>query len=452
MKRSVVIAGRPNVGKSTLFNRILRRRHAITDPTPGVTRDAIRRSAEVGDREVWLVDTGGVTREAGPFDQLVTKNAIEEIEKGDVIVLLLDVTGLTSEDEEIIEAVRKSGRPAICAVNKVDNDKREQDLWNFYSLGFEETVGISAAHGHGVSDLEDAILDMLNLLDQAGADPGEISEEEALSEVAPEDQEIKIAVLGQPNTGKSSMMNRLLGRERALVSDIPGTTRDTVSERFQYKERYYHIIDTAGMRRKNKVHDNIEYYSVQRAIHAIDEADVVCLVVDAQKGLVEQDKKIASLVVERGRGLVLVLNKWDLMEELGNQEEAIVDRVRFLFPVLSFAPIVPTSATEGLGISRLLGVIQEVHRQLHRRVDTSQLNSALRAWVEETPPPSGKKRWKVRYMTQVSTHPVRFVAFVNRSSDFPKFYYQYLLNRIRRELGFPLVPIALELRDNSRSG
>lgn len=451
MKRSVVIAGRPNVGKSTLFNRILRRRQAITDPTPGVTRDAIRTTAEIGNREIWLVDTGGVTRESGPFDELVTRNALEEIEKGDVVVLLLDVTSLTSEDEEIIEAVRKSGRPTVCAVNKVDSEKREEALWNFHSLGFEKTIGISAAHGLGMDDLEEAVLDYLDLLDEAGADPAPISKEELEAEAAAESGEIKIAVLGQPNTGKSSLMNRFLNRERALVSEIPGTTRDVVEERFEYRGRPFRILDTAGMRRRTKVRENIEYYSVQRAVHAIDSADVVCLVVDAEKGLVEQDKKIASLVVDRGRGLVLVLNKWDLLDDLGNQEAAIIDRTRFLFPVLSFAPIIPTSATTGFGISRLLGVIQEVDGQLHRRVDTSQLNSALRAWVEETPPPSGRKRWKVRYMTQVSTHPVRFVAFVNRASDFPGFYYQFLLNRIRRELGFSRVPIALELRDNSRS-
>ncbi|MFW6251179.1 MAG: ribosome biogenesis GTPase Der [Alkalispirochaetaceae bacterium] len=447
MRRSVVIAGRPNVGKSTLFNRILRRRHAITDPTPGVTRDAIRTIAEVGNREVWLVDTGGVTNEAGPFDQIVTRNALEEMEKGDVIVLLLDVTGLTPEDEEIIEAVRRIGGPTVCAVNKVDSEKREQDLWNFYSLGFEKTIGISAAHGLGIEDLEDAILDYLDLLDQAGADLSEITKEELRAE---ESGEIKIAVLGQPNTGKSSLMNRFLNRDRALVSEIPGTTRDVVEERFEYKGRPFRILDTAGMRRRAKVRENVEYYSVQRAVHAIDEADVVCLVVDARKGLVEQDKKIASLVVDRGRGLILALNKWDLLDDVGNQEAALVDRIRFLFPVLSFAPITPTSAVTGFGISRLLGVIQEVYGQLHRRVETSQLNTALRAWVAETPPPSGRKRWKVRYMTQVSTHPVRFVAFVNRASDFPRFYYQFLLNRIRRELGFSRVPIALELRDNSR--
>ncbi|MFP4329498.1 MAG: ribosome biogenesis GTPase Der [Spirochaetaceae bacterium] len=446
MKRTVVIAGRPNVGKSTLFNRILRRRQAITDATPGVTRDAIRTSAEIGNREVWLADTGGVTRESGPFDQIVTRNALEEMARADVIVLLLDVTALTSEDEEVLEAVRKVGKPVVCAVNKVDNEKREQDLWNFHALGFDRTVGISAAHGLGIEDLEEAILEILTELDGNGED----AVESDLEESSRREGEIRIAVLGRPNTGKSSLMNRFLSRERALVSDIPGTTRDVVEERFEYNGRPFRILDTAGMRRKTKVHDNIEYYSVQRAIQAIEEADVVCLVVDAQKGLVEQDKKIASLVVDRGRGLVLVLNKWDLMGDHGNQEEAVADRTRFLFPVLAFAPIIPTSATTGFGISRLLGVIQEVNGQLHRRIDTSQLNAALRAWVEETPPPSGRKRWKVRYMTQVSTHPVRFVAFVNRSSDFPRFYYQFLLNRIRKELGFSRVPIALELRDNSR--
>ena len=445
MKRSVVIAGRPNVGKSTLFNRFVRRRQAITDATPGVTRDAIRTAAEIGDRDVWLVDTGGVTREAGPFDHIVTENALGEIERGDLIILLLDVTGITSEDEEIIDAVRRSGRPTICAVNKVDNEKREQSLWNFYNLGFEKTVGLSAAHGLGMDELEDAVVDYLDLLDEAGAPVSPISEEEV-----PEQGEIRIVVLGQPNTGKSSLMNRFLSRERALVSEIPGTTRDVVEERFEFNGRGYRIVDTAGMRRRTKVRENIEYYSVQRAIGAIDEADVVCLVVDARKGLVDQDKKIASLVVERGRGLVLVLNKWDLLGDIGNQEAALVDRIRFLFPVLSFAPIVPTSATTGFGVSRLFGVIQEVYGQLNRRIETAQLNSALRSWVEETPPPSGKKRWKVRYITQVSTHPLRFVAFVSRASDFPKFYHQFLLNRIRRELGFSKVPLFLELRDNSR--
>jgi GTP-binding protein len=434
----VCIAGRPNVGKSTLFNRFLRRRTAITDSTPGVTRDALRRSVLIRDIPVTLIDTGGIGEGEEELTRAVYARSVEEINRADVVLLILDVTEVTGEDEELIKLVRRSSTPAILVVNKVDNQDRDLSVSEFWQFGISPVVSISAAHGLGMEDLEDAIMPYLEDANRTG----EVSEEQET-----ESEALRLAIVGQPNTGKSSLLNRLLQEDRALVSDIAGTTRDTVEGAFQYKDTHFSVVDTAGIRRKSRVNESLEYYAVQRALDAIDEAQVVILMIDATKGLSEQDKKIASRVAERGRGVVVALNKWDLLNDTGNQLNALTDRIHFLFPVFQHVPILPLSAHTGEGVSRLLQMLVHIRQELNRRVDTGPLNQAVRRWVTETPPPQGKRPIKVRYMTQVSANPVRFILFTNRKKIFPEFYQRFLMNRIREEFGFHHIPFFLEIRE-----
>ncbi|MFW6288394.1 MAG: ribosome biogenesis GTPase Der, partial [Spirochaetota bacterium] len=266
-------------------------------------------------------------------------------------------------------------------------------------------------------------------------------------ELPPEDV-ISIAVLGKPNTGKSTLVNRLTGIEGSIVSPVPGTTRDVIEGEFLWNDRRYRILDTAGIRRKNKVSENIEYYSVTRAIDTIEEAEVVVLLVDADQGLSDQDKKIASLVVDRGRGLVLGFNKWDLLPNIPNQFQAVRDRILFMFPIVSFAPMIALSAHTGKGVTELLEAVGQVHRQLHHRIDTGKLNRHLERWLDRTPPPvRGRGRLKVRYITQVQRLPVTFIAFVNRKKGFPESYIGYIKNQIRADFGLSSIPFRLELRE-----
>ncbi|MFW5695005.1 MAG: ribosome biogenesis GTPase Der [Alkalispirochaeta sp.] len=445
----ICIAGRPNVGKSTLFNRIYGRRLAITDSMPGVTRDAVAVETEIAHLPVLLVDTGGIGEGEAQLDTQVYDRSRSEMARADVVLLLVEVGGLTGEDEELLELLRRAGTPSILVVNKVDNPQRDQMVSEFWQYGVPRVVGVSAAHGLGMDDLEEEIL---GILTEAGLytanGTGDAAQE------ADDDQPhdplatpVRLAIIGQPNTGKSSLLNRLVGEERAIVSDLAGTTRDTVEAHFAFRGTEFIVVDTAGIRRRSRVNENVEYYAVQRAYDAIDAAEMVVLMIDAVKGLSEQDKKIAARLTDRGRGTVVVLNKWDLLDDRGNQLNAITDRIHFLFPVFQYVPILPLSAVTGEGIDVLLKRLLHVRRELHRRVDTGPLNQALQRWVEETPPPSGKKPYKVRYITQVGTNPVRFILFVNRRKSFPEFYLRFIRNRIREEMGFDHIPFFVELKE-----
>ncbi|MFO7849039.1 MAG: ribosome biogenesis GTPase Der [Spirochaetia bacterium] len=432
----LVIVGKPNVGKSTLFNRFVGKRRAITDPTPGVTRDAVTSKAEVSGLPVTLVDTGGYRVDAKDIDLLVRERSLEELKNAEAILLVCDVEDLNGEDESFVDHLRPYSDKVIVVVNKIDNPAREQQIWGFYNFGFERVIGISAAHGYGFEDLEEALYPILEAAQRSGEE---------------QEPRIKLAVLGKPNTGKSTLANRLIGEERSIVSETPGTTRDLVEGRFSYRGSLYSIIDTAGIRRKRKVHENVEYYSVNRAIHTVDEADVVLLLIDSAEGLAEQDKKIADQAVKRGKGIVLVLNKWDTIEDIPNRLEAVKDRVRFLFPVLAFAPLVPLSAKTGRGVDKLLETVYGVWKQLNKRVETHYFNEMLKRWYEQYEPPRGKRgHFKILYGTQVSENPVHFVLFVNRKKNFPKTYVQYITNNIRSHLGFPSVPMTVELKERTR--
>jgi len=431
----VAVVGRPNVGKSTLFNRLIGKRKAITDPTPGVTRDPVEGIYEFGGKKLVLVDTGGYKVDRTGLDDQVSNRSLDVLENADLVVFMMDVDEVTPEDEALAEILRKYSDKILLVVNKVDNEKREAAVWNFYSYGFDNVVGISAAHGIGISELEEKFEELIDF--------------DSAREAAPlKEPDIRIAILGKPNTGKSTLINRLMGREVSIVSDMPGTTRDVVEGRFEYKGKLYRVLDTAGIRKKKRVGENVEYYSVNRAIKTIEEAEVILLMVDAAEGLGDQDKKIATQIVKKGRGVVLVLNKWDLVKEVPNQMEAIKDRTKFLFPVLGFAPLVPVSAVTGEGLDDLFKNINKVWKQLFIRVDTPVFNSALKRWTEKTEPPRFRGgRYKIFYGTQVSTNPVRFVIFVNRKRGFPDSYMQYIKNNIRSELGFPSIPIEVEIKE-----
>ena len=434
----IAIIGRPNVGKSTLFNRLIKKKRAITDATPGVTRDPIPEKWLLGNHPVLLVDSGGVKLDQEGLDFLVTKKSLGLLKVADAIILLMECTEVTAEDEMLIETLRPYSEKTIIAVNTVDDPVRENLVWDYYRFGYPRVTSLSSAHGLGIDVLEEHLLEMLNL--------------EEVEEVPEEEQRVRVAVLGKPNTGKSTLTNLFTGRETSIVSEIPGTTRDVIMGDFSYKGTAYTILDTAGIRRKSKVDEDVEYYSVNRAIKTIDEADVILLMIDVTTGLVEQDKKIAQLIVRRGKGVVLVFNKTDLLEGVENELQAIKDRARFLFPILSFAPIVPISAKEGVDVEKLLDCIWSVWKQLNKRIETAQLNNFLGKWSEAYQPPRGTRgHFKVYYGTQVSAPPVRFLFFVNRKKDFPQGYIQYLKNCIRRDLGFTQIPVEVELKERRRN-
>ncbi len=434
----ISIVGRPNVGKSTLFNRLVGKRRAITDPTPGVTRDPIPERWLLGNHPVTLVDTGGVKLDKVGIDYAVTEKSLSILSKSDIILFLMDCMEVTAEDMMLIEELRSYTDKVVLVVNKIDDPSRDDLVWNYFAYGFQRVVGISSAHGLGIEELEDTVLGMLNL--------------ERSEEIPDEPESVKLAIMGKPNTGKSTLTNLLTGRDISIVSDIAGTTRDVMKGTFVYKGTDYTVLDTAGIRRKSRVEEDVEYYSVNRAIKTIDEADVVLLLIDVTEGLAEQDKKIAQLIVRRGKGVVLCLNKIDRLSGVGNELEAIKDRVRFLFPVLSFAPLVPISAKEATDVGKMLDTVWQVYRQLQKRVDTSALNEALKKWTtDQEPPRSATGYFKVLYGTQVSASPVRFLLFVNKIHGFPETYISYLKNCIRRDLGFSYVPVEISLRERKRN-
>jgi GTP-binding protein len=446
---TVVLAGRPNVGKSTLFNRLLRKRRAITDPTPGVTRDPVEAECLLNGKPLKLIDTGGYKLERSAekgkknedrntIDDLVVEKTLDTIKKASLIVLLLEAGEICREDEEFIDLLRPYQQRLIVAVNKTEGGRREADAWNLLSYGFEKVFMISAEHGDNVGELEQEIVSRLNF---------------SLVEEAAEDREIiRIALLGKPNTGKSTLSNRLTSSNASIVSDIPGTTRDVVKGSFSWKSKDFTILDTAGMRRKSKVSENIEYYSVNRAVKTINEADIVVLLIDAQEGLSEQDKKIAALAHDKGRGIIMALNKWDTVPQEKNTFKDAAEKIHFFFAKMEFAPIVPLSAKDGGGVDKLLSIVAAMYGQLNTRIETGRLNQALARWLEECPPPYGPHtRFKVRYAAQVSVNPVNFVFFTSRTHAVSESYISYLRNKIRKDLGFSFIPIGIKIRSSQKS-
>jgi GTP-binding protein len=429
------------VGKSTLFNRILEKRRTITDRTPGVTRDPVEMICTLNGISFNLIDTGGFQQKSSnELEEAVSRRSLELARETDLILLVLDVSNISPLDQIFIEQLRPYKDKLILVANKVDTSARDSMVWNLYELGMEKIVGVSAAHGRNIAELKEQITTFLK------------NEELTENKKSPQTviPDIRIAILGKPNTGKSTLSNRLLKEERSFVSEKPGTTRDVIEGHFSYKGLTFRVMDTAGIRRKSKVKNAVEYYSVNRAIKSIQSCDLVYLLIDAAEGLTEQDKKISSLVVKEGRGIILVMNKWDMLETIPNRLEAVKDRILFKFPILKFAPILPISAINGYGIESLLKLSIKIKKQLNQRVSTSKLNQALKSWLIEYPPPVRGENIKIRYATQVSSFPAVFVFFVNRPRGLPAFYSNYLTNKIRRDFDFDMIPVRVEFRINSR--
>jgi GTP-binding protein len=440
----IAILGRPNVGKSTLFNRLLGKRRAITHASPGVTRDAVEGRIQIRDLDATLLDTGGYNLEKGVIEKRIAEKITMIAEECDLILLVVEAEGLNGEDLAFVERLRPYQEKLILVVNKVDSDKQALSLGEFHVLGFARIIPVSAVHGRNIDVLKESIYESAL---RGGY------KETARPETGPE-AGIRLTILGKPNTGKSTLLNRFLRSEKSLVTEIPGTTRDPVEGQFLYGGYRLEVVDTAGIRRKSKVREAVEYYSVNRAIKSIEEADVAVLLIDAVEGISDQDKKIAALAARKGRGIILALNKWDKRVQGKNRKEAerqwreVRDRTRFLFPTLGFAPCLGISALTGWGVNRLLEMVLAVYKQLNLRVPTPRLNRRLRAWIAEYGLPVRGRNVKIRYATQTSVNPVRFLFFVNDIKGYPKRYNQYLSGRIRRDFGFDKVPLFIDVRES----
>lgn len=431
----IAVAGRPNVGKSTLFNRMLHSRRSIVDPTPGVTRDPIEAQwqPDSSDMPVLLVDTGGLKLERDSMDSLVAEKSWQRIAEADLVLFLVDCMNITPEDEEFAVQLRKYTEKTILVVNKADGPERDAAAWNHAGWGYKKMIFVSAEHGRNIGELEDLIVENLDW-----------SKAECTSD---EHTDIRIAIMGKPNVGKSTLLNHLLGEERSIVCDMPGTTRDVVEGHFERKGRQFTILDTAGIRRKGKVTENVEYYSVNRAIKTLDRADIVILMIDAVEGLSEQDKKIVKLATDKGRAVLFTLNKWDKMPTVKNTFEASKDKLRYFFGQMAYAPVLPLAAKEGEGVDKLLNTCVSLFDQLTRRIETSRLNKAVREWVDQNPPPASHGgRFKLRYAVQTGTNPVVFSFFITKPDAINDTYISFLKNKIRSELGFQNVPLQLDMK------
>ncbi|WP_029258029.1 ribosome biogenesis GTPase Der [Pediococcus pentosaceus CGMCC 7049] len=425
---TVAIVGRPNVGKSTIFNRIAGERISIVEDTPGVTRDRIYTHSEWLGHKFNLIDTGGIQIGDEPFLEEIKDQAELAIDEADVIVFLVSVReGVSDADEAVAKILYKADKPVILAVNKVDNPELRQDIYDFYSLGFGEPFPLSGSHGLGLGDLLDEVISKF---------PEDKNEEE--------DDAIRFSLIGRPNVGKSSLVNAILGEQRVIVSDIAGTTRDAIDTRFTNNEDEYVMVDTAGMRKKGKVYENTERYSVMRAMKAIDNSNVVLVVLNAEEGIREQDKRIAGYAHEAGRGIIIVVNKWDTLKKdnhsLSNFEQAI----RSEFAYLSYAPIIFVSAVTKQRLSQLPELIKRVDTNHRRRIQSSSLNDVLMDAIAVNPTPSDNgKRLRVYYGTQVSTEPPTFVVFVNDPDLMHFSYERFLENKIREAFDFEGTPVHL---------
>jgi GTP-binding protein len=432
-KPIVAIVGRPNVGKSTLFNQIGKKRVSIVEDFPGVTRDRIYMDAEWLNHSFTMIDTGGIEIEtADDMINSMRQQALIAMEEADVIMLVVDGrTGMLSTDEEVANILRTTKKPVVLAVNKIDSPSREMDMYEFYNLGLGEPVPISASNSLNLGDLLDRIVEVF---------PKESIEDK-------EADEISIAVIGRPNVGKSSIVNALIGAERVIVSSIPGTTRDAIDTHFVKDDAKYMLIDTAGMRRRGKIDLPVERYSVMRSLRAIDRADVVLMVINAEEGILEQDKKIAGYAHESGKGVVLVVNKWDLFEKDDKSTLRFTEDLRDEIGFLQYAPVLYTSALTKQRIGRITELVKYVADQQSMRIQTSVLNELIRDAVSINPPPAHRgKRLKILFMTQVDIKPPKFIVFVNDPELMHFSYLRFIENKLRESFGFEGTPLKLIAR------
>lgn len=434
----VALVGRPNVGKSTLFNRITKSRKALVDPTPGVTRDRHYERVVWNDRPMMLVDTGGI--DDNPEDLLVPhirEQAIAAIEEADIVLFLMDgKEGITPADYEVVDILRRVDKPIFHVVNKVDGPEQEIDkVSSFYELGVEQLWPLSAEHNFGFQDLMEGLTASID----------DTAEEEVLP-----DGTVKVAFFGRPNVGKSSMINRILGEERMVVSDISGTTRDSVDTLLTHGKYSYLLIDTAGIRRKGKTKEKLEKFSILKSLSALERCDIAVVLLDADEGITEQDTKVIGYALDQGRGLIVLVNKWDLLKgDKRRQDETLAEIGRQL-PFIGFAPLLTVSALDGFGVKRLFPTIGSVYKQYTASFPTSAVNRLLREAVDEHSPPIFKnKRLKFYYTSQIGTCPPKFAIMSNSGKGVHFSYKRYLINKYREGLGLDKVPIQLIFKDKS---
>lgn len=434
-KPIVAVVGRPNVGKSTLFNKIIGKRLSIVDDTPGVTRDRIYGDGEWLGRKMMFVDTGGIEPKT---DDIILSSMRAQanlaIETAAVIIFVTDIkSGVTAADMDVAAMLQKSGKPVVLCVNKCDNiGDTPMEFYEFYNLGLGDPIAVSSVHGHGTGDLLDAVI--------ANIAPEEFEEDD--------DDIINVAVIGKPNAGKSSLVNQIAGEERSIVSNVAGTTRDAIDLRIDRDGVKYNFIDTAGLRRKSKVEDKIEKYSVLRAKMAIERADVCVIMIDGIDGFTEQDSKVAGLALEQGKACIIAVNKWDAVEKDGKTMDSFRKQLMKDFSFMPYAPIIFISAKTGQRVERLFELIKYVNEQNTMRISTGKLNDILADATARVQPPSDKgKRLKIYYMTQASTKPPTFVCFCNNAELFHFSYQRYLENQIRSTFGLEGTPVRFVIRE-----
>ncbi len=432
MRGVVAIVGRPNVGKSSLFNRIIGDKVSITDDASGVTRDRIYGKASWLNQEFSIIDTGGIILKDEPFSKEIRAQAQLAIDEADVIIMVVDArTGITTEDEDVIHLLNKSHKPLIVAANKIDDGSMQSLMYEFYSLGCEYVVAISALHGIGVGDLLDHVLEAL---------PNHQKKEY-------EEGTIQFCFIGQPNVGKSTLTNTIIGENRVIVSNIPGTTRDAIDTMFTRDKRKYVVVDTAGIRKQGKIYENAEKYSVIRAIRAIERSDIAVIVLDGTKEIEEQDKRIAGYAREYNKALIIVVNKWDLVNKDDKTMKNYEDKIRKQFQFMDFAPIIFLSAMNNERVHKLLDKINNVYENYNRHVNTSTLNDVLMdAVLLNQPPMFNGNRLSLSYATQSDIMPPTFVLFVNSEKHMHFSYLRYLENQIRNTFDFEGSPIKFVLR------
>lgn len=431
---TVALVGRPNVGKSTVFNRLIGERLSIVEDFPGVTRDRIYAKGEWLGKEFRLIDTGGIEMIDEPIMNQIRYQAEIAMDEADVIIFLTSSQeGVTDADEALSQVLHRTNKPVVLAVNKTDNPEQRQEIWDFYSLGQGDPYPVSGAHGTGFGDLLDQVIALFP---------------KDLDDIEVEDS-IKFSFIGRPNVGKSSLVNAILKEQRVIVSDMEGTTREAVDTYFTIEAgRHFTMIDTAGIRKRGKVFENTEKYSVLRALSAIDRSDIVCLVIDAVTGIREQDKKVAGYAYEAGKGIIILVNKWDAVDKTEKLFEEFTQNIRAHFQYLSFAPILFVSAHTGQRLNRLPELIEMIYDNRHRRVQSSVLNDVLMDAVAMNPTPTDKgRRLKIYYMTQVAINPPTFVAFVNDVELMHFSYERFLENRLRDSFYFEGTPIRLITRE-----
>ena len=433
-KPIIAIVGRPNVGKSALFNKLIGQRLSIVEDTPGVTRDRIYGESDWNGRKFTLIDTGGIEpRTDSEILTFMREQAEIAISHADVIVFLTDIkTGLTASDQEVAGMLQRSGKPIVLAVNKMDSTGNvDPDFYEFYNLGLGDPIAVSAVHGHGTGDLLDECVKYF---------PPEGEDEE-------DDDRIQVAIIGKPNVGKSSLTNKILGQQRTIVSNVAGTTRDAIDSYFENETGKYVFIDTAGMRKKSRVDEAIERYSVLRAQMAIERADVCLILIDAQEGVTEQDTKVAGMAHEAGKASIIVVNKWDLIEKDGKTMDRMREDIRRDLGYMTYAPILFISAMTGQRVERLFELIQYVNNQAATRITTGMLNSVLADAQTRVQPPTDKgRRLKIYYMTQAGIKPPHFICFCNDARLFHFSYQRYLENQIRSVFGLEGTPIRMTIR------